>query len=243
MTVLELCNPIFLLVIGLRRRISEGNPPTFDEIRHQAIGLLNQAERMASERGITDRWIKARTPMVYLIDEVAISETWEGKQQWNEQCLEIQQLGNTQRMRGEWFYTKEVDGALAANDIEMMEILYYCLCLGFRGKHVRNVAQLQQVIDNLHARLPKLAQDPEDKLFPKAYDVDKTRNDPRAPLRILTVLAVFFGVLFIYFVINQFIYRDFVRNIRTAAETVAIPAQVETQADDASRDEEDEDDE
>lgn len=227
MTVLELCNPIFLLVIGLRRRVAEGNPPTYDEIRHQAIGLLNQADRWASEHGLTDRWLKARTPMVYLIDEIAISETWSGKQQWNEQCLEIEQLGNTQRMRGEWFYSKEVDGALAANDVEMMEILYYCLCLGFRGKHVRNVAQLQQVIDNLHARLPKPTQGPEDKLFPKAYDIDKTQNDPRAPLRILTVLAVFFGVLLIYFVINQMIYRDFVRNISNAAETVMLPPETD----------------
>jgi type IV/VI secretion system ImpK/VasF family protein len=227
MTVLELCNPIYLLVIGLRRRIAEGNPPEYEEIRHQAIGLLNQAERWASEHGLTDRWIKARTVMIYLIDEVAISETWSGKQQWNEQCLEIEQLGHTQRMRGEWFYTKEVDGALAANDVEMMEILYYALCLGFRGMHHRNVAQLQQVIDNLYARLPKATQSAEEKLFQKAYEVDKTRNDPRAPLRILTVLAVFFGVMLTYFVVNQMIYRDFVRNISEAAKTVMIPPTAE----------------
>jgi type IV/VI secretion system ImpK/VasF family protein len=217
----ELVRPAFLFAAALRRKIRRGVVLDYGEVKRSALSLLNRLEAEASTQALTDRWERAKIPIVYLLDEIAIMERWPGADFWNDQSLEIEYLGHTEKMRGVWFFDREYKDAVERGDTEMIEILYVCLCLGFEGKLRGQTAQLKNHIDNLHARLPLPLRDEHHKrLLPKAYSVDLTANDPRLPITITSVLAIFFGIIITYFVVNHVLYTTFVGDLRHLAESL-----------------------
>jgi type VI secretion system protein ImpK len=213
----ELVMPLFLFAVSLRRKIRRDLPIAYEDVKREVLALFNQIEAQAATKGVTDRWNRAKVVLVYLLDEIASLEAWSGRDQWNNQCLEVEYLGHTERMRGEWFYTEEYDHAMETGDLELIEIVYLCMCLGFEGRYRDQAAPLQNHIDNLFSRLPLLYHDPQrdDKMFPDAYKVDLTAHDPRAPIRIVTVSAVFAGIIVFYFVVTKMMYSAFVYDLRT----------------------------
>lgn len=232
MKINELVDPVFLFAAALRRKIKRGVPLDFGEVRRTATSLLTRLEAEAARTALTDRWERAKIPLVYLLDEIAIMGEWPGAELWNDQSLEIEVLGHTERMRGVWFYDREYKDAVERGDKEMIEILYACLCLGFEGKFRGQTAQLKNHIDNLHARLPLPLRDEHQKrLMPEAYRVDPTANDPRLPIRLVTVVTVFVGILLTYFIVNQALYSSFVGELNQLADRAvkaeAAPAPVE----------------
>ncbi len=215
MKLAELVTPVFIFVIALRRKISRSLPLEFGEVKREVLDLFARLERQASTQALTDRWNRARIALSYLVDEVAIMESWSGAEMWNNHSLEIEYLGHTEKMRGVWFFDREYTEAIESGDVEMMEILYVCLCQGFEGKFRGQTAQLKNHIDNLYARLrlPYREQGRDEKMFPSAYEVDLTSNDPKMPMRVATVLTVFVGIMITYFVANYFLYESFVGDL------------------------------
>ena len=62
--------------------------------------------------------------------------------------------------------------------------------------------------------------DPErdDKMFPDAYKVDLSAHDTKAPMRIVTVSAVFAGIIVFYFVAARMMYSKFVVQLKDIYE-------------------------
>ena len=61
-------------------------------------------------------------------------------------------------------------------------------------------------------------------MFPGCYYVDKTKNDPRVPMHVATVLIIFIGMLIGYFVVCWFAHGAFVENLAQIEERVlAVP--------------------
>ena len=216
----ELVMPIFLFAVALRRKIRRGLPIAYEDVKREVLVLFNQIEAQAATKGMTDRWNRAKVALVYLVDEIASMEAWSGRDSWNNNCLEVEYLGHAERMRGEWFYTQEHDHAMETGDLELIEIVYLCMCLGFEGRYRDQTAQLQNHIDNLFSRLPLPYHDPErdDKMFPDAYKVDLSAHDTKAPMRIVTVSAVFAGIIVFYFVATRMMYSKFVVQLKDIYE-------------------------
>ena len=224
MRITELVTPVFLFTIALRRKVSKNMPVDYGEAKREVLGLFARLEREASNHALTDRWNRAKIALAYLVDEVAIMESWSGADLWNNHSLEIEYLRHNEKMRAEWFFDREYKDAIESGDGEMMEILYTCLCLGFEGKYRGQTAQLKNQIDNLFARLPLPYRDrpPEEKLLPAAYTVDKTERHPIAPMRVVTVLTVLAGIVITYFVVNQVMYERFVGQLGKIAGSLSI---------------------
>lgn len=220
MTLPELVNPIFLFVVALRRKVARNLSLECGEVKREALSLFAGLERDAATHALTDRWNRAKITLSYLVDEIAIMETWSGAEMWNNHSLEIEYLGHTEKMRGVWFFDKEYKDAIEAGDVDLMEILYTCMCLGFEGKFRGQTAQLKNHIDNLYARLPLpyREQDRDEKMFPLAYKIDLTANDPKMPMRVVTVLTVFFSILVSYFVVTWVMKNEFVGRLATIAD-------------------------
>jgi len=221
MKLTQLVNPIVLFAVALRRKISRQLPLDYGEAKRTALGLFNRIEAEAARLAMTDRWNRAKKTLVYLIDEIAIMSPWAGAEMWNNQSLEVEYLGHSEKMRGVWFYDQEYKHALETGDADLLEIVYLCLCLGFEGKFRGQTAQLKNHVDNVYARLPIPYRDErERRLFPGAYHVDLTANDPKLPIRVVTVATIFVGILLTYFVVNFVVYESFVGDLRGMAHNL-----------------------
>lgn len=235
MTLRELANPVLLLAVGLKRRIREGSPIDFQQVHSQAIGTFNQTDQLAATKGLTDRWQRAKRALVYLLDEIATTDRWSGQSQWRTEALELRLLSVPTSQRGRDFYEEEYKFAVDTNDIDYMEILFYSMALGFEGMYARQPAQLQNHLDNLYGRLPKAFLDPNERMFGDAYYVDETKNDPKAPMKLTTVLAMFIGLFVTFFVVNFFFYKDTVGKLdQLAIDVVKHPVESPAAAVDAA---------
>ncbi len=222
MKIPELARPIFLFVATFRRKIRHDVPLDYSEVKREILSLFARLEAQASSKALTDRWNRAKIALAYLVDEVATMETWSGQDNWTNHSLEVELLGHDVQMRGVWFFDRELQHAMDTSDLELTEVLYTCLCLGFEGRFRDQTAQLKNHMDNLFARLPIPYEEdgPEAKLFADCYHVDKTRNDPKMPMRVATVVAVFLGIIATYFVASYAANQNFVNRLAEIQQTV-----------------------
>jgi len=223
MKLTELVTPVFLFVVAFRRKIRRNIPLDYSEVKREAATLFTRVEAQASARAMTDRWNRAKIALTYLVDEVAIMESWSGQESWNNHSMEIEYLGHDEKMRGVWFFDQEYKYAMDSGDVEMIEILYACLCLGFEGRYRGQTVQLKNHIDNLYSRLPIPYQesDRQQKMFAECYVVDRTTNDPRVPMRVATMVAVFLGIIVAYVSVTSYMYDNFVGDLGEMAGRVA----------------------
>jgi type IV/VI secretion system ImpK/VasF family protein len=215
MTLTELATPLFLFVVALRREIRLGVTLDYSDEKRGVLALFARLDGQAAANAMTDRWNRAKIPLAYLVDEVATMEIWSGQDTWNNHPLEVEFLGHNEKMRGAWFFDQEYKFALDSGDVEYTQILYLCICLGFEGKYRGQTVQLKNHTDTLYSRLPQVHRDaePENKLYPACYVVDKTSNDPKVPMRVATMVTVFVGILVTYFVSNYVVYDSFVKEL------------------------------
>jgi type VI secretion system protein ImpK len=120
-------DPIFLHVLGLLERISQGKNPPVKEERLRIRGWIDQAE---GQLGQGPEWQLAKYALVSWIDDVLIDAPWEGRNWWKENALEVE-VFNT-RLRNEQFYIKAKEAASAASK-DALEVFYIGVVLGFRG--------------------------------------------------------------------------------------------------------------
>ncbi len=217
----ELVSPVFLFVAALRRKIHRGLPVSPGDVRREILRIFDTIEARASEKALSDRWNRAKIALTYLVDEIAIMEKWPGDREWEANPLEIEYLRHNERMRAEWFYDQEYKHAIETGDSELMEVIYLCLCLGFEGKYRGQAVQLRQHADNLFARLPVRHREPnQDQLFPDCYYVDRVSNDPKAPMRIATVAAIFLGIILCYVFVTRWGYDRFLNKLNECVATL-----------------------
>jgi type IV/VI secretion system ImpK/VasF family protein len=222
MKLLELVNPILLLVIDLRRKVHAGVPLDFGEVRRKADETFDAVDRKAASAAMTDRWNRATIALCYLMDEIAIMEPWAGKGSWLAHALEIERLGKPDLRRAVLFYDEEYQYALSGGDMEYMEVLYVCMCLGFEGRLRNNPAQLKNHIDNLYARLPipRGQDEADEKMFTGAYHVDPVKNVPTSMMRVSTVVAFFFAIIASYFLAGFGLHKNLEHDVEKIADTV-----------------------
>jgi len=221
-TLPELVRPIFIFVVAFRRRARRGAPLQYGDVKREILALFARVEAQATAKSMTDRWSRIKTGLVYLVDEVAIMEDWGGQESWNNHSLEVELLGHDEKMRGAWFFDREYAHAIESGDAELTEVLYTCMALGFEGKFRDQTAQLKNHMENLYARLPIPYQpdEEEERMFPGCYYVDKTKNDPRVPMHVATVLIIFFGMLMGYFVVSWLAHGTFVEDLARIEQQV-----------------------
>ncbi|MFH1745842.1 MAG: DotU family type IV/VI secretion system protein [Planctomycetota bacterium] len=213
-TVYDLAVEVILYLVAFQQRAEEGEPPSYEDARAEALGLLNDLDqRSHSEPGLFDHWAKARVPLVYLIDEIMILNCqWDHRTAWANDCLEVALLGHPEALGGENFY-QECDEALRELEtaerherhdlqswIEILMVFYVALQTGFKGRYALDLDAWREYKAHLFSKLPAYAQTRTKQLFPETEQHTVLLDANYEPvMRLFYVFLAFLFIVALYF--------------------------------------------
>jgi type VI secretion system protein ImpK len=139
-----------LLILMGRLRVSLSNPDIAG-LRRQALEQVRDFEQRAREGGlVSETVLAARYALCSAFDEAVLSTPWGGQSDWGEHSLLVNLHRET--WGGEKFFDmlQRISGD-PSRHIDLMELQYICLAMGFTGKY--------GVADRGHTRLAEIQSD------------------------------------------------------------------------------------
>ena len=198
-------NPLLSLVPQLRSALSYPNPGGLRDLLLRQIGDFENSAREDSVSA--EHIIAAKYALCTLVDESISLTPWGGSGQWARTGLLVTLFKETSG--GEKFF--QLLGKMAedpAKNINLLELMYVCLALGFEGRYRvadGGKAQLETVRERLHGMIRKQRGDPETALSPHWRGVQTSIGSTVRflPLWVtLSVIAVVLAGVFIWFNIS-----------------------------------------
>jgi type VI secretion system protein ImpK len=147
--LLQAASPLLILMGRLRTSLSN---PDVAGLRRQALDQVREFEERARAVGVAPETVlAARYLLCSALDEAVLSTPWGGQSDWGNQSLLVTLHRET--WGGEKFFDMlqkiSVD---PARHIDLMELQYVCLTLGFNGKY-GNVERGQTRLAEIQAEL------------------------------------------------------------------------------------------
>ena len=225
-------NPLLTLVPQLRTTATYADPAG---LRETLIRQLATFERVAREAGVQAELVAAaRYALCTLVDESISFTPWGGAGQWARTSLLVTLFNET--WGGEKFFL--LLGKLAedpAKNLQLLELLYVCLALGFEGRY-RVIdggrAQLEDVRERLYQMIRKQRGAAETGLSPNWRGVRAAsgRGMRVLPLWVTASLAtlVLAGTfIFMTIALNERSDAVFAMLVAMKAPAVRVPVQVQ----------------
>jgi len=214
LSVYDLAVEVVLYLVAFQRRVADGEAVSYEDTRAEVRALLDDLDqRSHGEPGLWDNWTKARSPLVYLIDEVMILNCgWAHHDRWADECLEVALLGHPEALGGENFY-RECDEALReletaerherhdyAARVDVAAVCYVAMQMGFKGKYALDQDAWREYKGHVFSKLPAYAQTRSKELFPETQDHTQRLDANYEPvMRLLYVFLGFVVLLVLYF--------------------------------------------
>jgi len=154
--LLQAASPLLILAGKLRSTLSN---PDVGGLRRQVLEEIRRFEDRSSASGVASGVISAaRYALCATLDEAVLSTPWGAQSEWAGQTLLVTLHRET--WGGEKFF-EMLDGILvdAARHIDLIELQYVCLALGFAGKYQvadRGQSQLADIQADLARRIASL---------------------------------------------------------------------------------------
>ena len=146
--LLQAASPLLILMGRLRTSLSN---PDIAGLRRQALEQVREFEERARAGGVaTETVLAARYVLCSALDEAVLSTPWGGQSDWGGQSMLVTLHRET--WGGEKFFDmlQKISGD-PARHIDLMELQYVCLTLGFAGKYGN--------VDRGHTRLAEIQAD------------------------------------------------------------------------------------
>lgn len=237
--VYDLAVEVVLHLVAFQRRIEDGEHVPYEDARAGVLTLLRDLDQKShTEPGLWNAWVKARVPLVYLIDEVMILNCpWDYRNEWANDCLEVALLGHPEALGGERFYT-QCDEALKELEVaerhergdkrqaaEIVMVFYVAMQMGFKGKFALDLDAWREYKGHVFAKLPAYAQTRTRELFPEADD-HTVRIDPNYEpvIRLLYVFIGFAVLIALYLTATYGYWNEMVSALRQGAAQVSVSA-------------------
>lgn len=243
LSVYDLAVEVVLYLVAFQRRVEDGEDVSYENARAETLTLLNDLDqRSHSEPGLWDNWVKARNPLVYLIDEVMIlNANWSHRDRWADECLEVSLLGHPEALGGENFY-KECDQALQEMELaerherhdkqtraEIAMVFYVAMQTGFKGKYALDLDAWREYKGHVFSKLPAYAQTRTKELFPDAGQHTILLDPNYEPvMRLLYVLIGALVILAVYLTSTWFYWNDKVGELTEKAGKAPVPTSMQT---------------
>jgi type VI secretion system protein ImpK len=146
--LVQAASPLLILMGRLRTSLSQ---PDIGGLRRQALEQIREFEERARAAGVApETTLAARYALCSAIDEAVLATPWGNQSEWSEQTLLI--TLHREAWGGEKFFDMlERICRDPSRHIDLMELQYLCLALGFAGKY--------QVLDRGHQRLAEVQAD------------------------------------------------------------------------------------
>jgi type VI secretion system protein ImpK len=151
--LLQAASPLLILMGRLRTSLSH---PDIAGLRRQALEQMREFEERARAGGVTHETARsARYVLCAALDEAVLSTPWGGQSEWGGQTLLVTLHSET--WGGEKFFAMvERMSTDLERFIELLELQYVCLALGFAGKYAvadRGQSRLADVRADLYRRI------------------------------------------------------------------------------------------
>lgn len=147
----DIASECFMLILQLRSTNNYGNP---ESLKSHLTEMFDRLEREARGAGIdNEKIMKAKFALVAFLDETIISSSWNQKEVWLAEPLQIKMFDTFNAGEEFFTYLAELRQRSSANK-DVLEIYYLCLALGFKGKYqLQSPELLRRVIDDLNMEL------------------------------------------------------------------------------------------
>jgi len=143
--MLEIASPIIARIIDFQ----QNNENITHEFKNTIMRLFeNMSSQMKSQGFEAEVTNDVQYALAALIDEVVMTSSWEFRNEWMAEPLQLTLFG--EHLAGEDFFNKlEKLHADSSRNIELVELYYLCLQLGFKGRyHNEQDSQLNNITNN-----------------------------------------------------------------------------------------------
>lgn len=156
-------NPLvnaYAALLGLAPELERAAlPENPDLLRARLLDALTQARDSAVTAGVPlSRADQGAWFVGALLDDIALNTPWGGSSGWPRMPLVVSMYGNVDA--GERFFDLAEDLIrYPERDPQLMELVFLCLSLGFRGKYRREGGQGEAAIARLRGQMSRLLRD------------------------------------------------------------------------------------
>lgn len=156
-------NPLvnaYAALVGLAPELERATAPENPDIlRTRLLDTLTQSRDAAVSTGVPlSRADQGAWFVAALLDDVALNTPWGGNSGWPRMPLVVSMYGNVDA--GERFFDLAEDLIrFPERDPQLLELVFLCLSLGFRGKYRREGGQGEAAIARLRGQMSRLLRD------------------------------------------------------------------------------------
>lgn len=182
-------NPLLNLIYQIRTLVHNPEP---EKLREYLVQEVKNFEARAKSQGISaDEVMAARYCLCTVLDETAAQTPWGGSGTWSKHSLLV--TFHNETWGGEKFFQLLAKlSQSAAQHVNLLEIMYYCICLGFEGRY-KVVNNGKSQLESLRSRLAEIIRSNKED-YSKALSVN-WRGSEAAPPRIWSVIPVWVSFL------------------------------------------------
>lgn len=145
-------NPLLNLVYQIRTLVHNPEP---ERLREYLVQEVRDFEARAKLHGVSaDEVMAARYCLCTVLDETAAQTPWGGSGAWSKHSLLV--AFHNETWGGEKFFQLLAKlSQSAAQHAHLLEMMYYCICLGFEGRY-KIVNNGRSQLESLRARLAEI---------------------------------------------------------------------------------------
>lgn len=161
-------------------------PEELHSIQHRLAEEVRQFEYQALNLGLEQTQVMAaRYVLCTATDEAVVTTAWGNESEWSGMSL-LATFHNETFGGEKFFQLLERLSQNPARHLDMLELMYVCLSLGFEGRYrvmPRGLVELEAIRDNLYRQIRQLRGDVPQELSPswKGLPDNKRRATPSAP--------------------------------------------------------------
>lgn len=199
-TLTEACAPVFLYLTTFRR--NSGTSTLSVDALHTALQreIERVRRRCDEDRKLRPLFDRAFYALVAAADQVVLSSAWPQRAAWSMKLLEMHYFKTSEGGKKFFRYVEEVLNDPSEEAVELAELLFTCLALGFQGELMGEPRELERRRRQLYekARLPGRMGET---ISPEAYGRDATRKISKLPtvgilrLVVVTLAAIVFALV------------------------------------------------
>jgi len=144
-SVATAAGPLLCLIFALRRMRLDSAPELAPKVRRQVEDFVEAARRQGVLPADIDDAVYA---LAAAIDETMLTAEWSGRDAWERESLARRYCNN--EFVGDGFFDKLAQirhGSARRKDV--LQVYYYCLAAGFRGRLIEEPAKLSQLMEEL----------------------------------------------------------------------------------------------
>lgn len=170
-------NPLLLLTVQLRHSVTP--PADVARLREQAVAQVHSFERYAQNAGVNTQTIMAaRYVLCTMLDEAVNNAPWGDLSGWAQKTLLVTFHGETYG-GAKFFQILDRLSVDFSRHLDLIEMMYICLALGFGGRYLvepGGLGRLADIQDDLYRRIRGLREAPAAELARHWRGVDDRRN-------------------------------------------------------------------